>query len=357
MDGNRARASSRPPRLLAPSSRRRRSAATATDVPQSLFGAWDWANFQTTLGAVMAVCVATFFAGILTAESPVQNAPLMFPIGLFASLAPAPPRTAPAMPVPAASGDAATLGVVLDALSALANWLPMSAAPLTSAVRCVIASVACGTHGELTLFMAVMLVASVDVERVLGSTKLREAIIRLGLQRILLQAALNFLIGFASALIWSHASPSPAAAARAAAATAAAGGNASPAARHVTLAEAAALASASMWAMAPSAAWMAVTLCLIRRILVPARRSFRLAGLPLSEQTVGDVFALQLALSSPDRLCIVTSAILALLNCSPWLPIHVPSTLLLPRLWENDADVAGATVLARFLPPSGAADS
>ena len=271
-----------------PGCRPPRRRKTATDLPQALFGAWDWTNYQTSLGAMLTVCVFTVAAGMIMPDSPVQGSPVWEPTRSIGGVS--------------ASSSASAAREPRSAHTQQPDGSAVRGSYVLGFVRCTFASLICSTHGELALLLGTMLISLVDVERVLGSIKLREAIITLGLQRIALHAVVNLVLGN-----W-------------------------------------------VWSMAPSAAWMAITAVMIRRCLVPPRRSFRLAGLPLSEQSIGEVVCLQLCLVSPDPWCWLASAVLAFCACSPWIsPIHLRSRFF-PKLWVDDVQDAGATVLARFHP-------
>jgi hypothetical protein len=263
---------------------------TATDVPQALFGAWDWRNYQTTLGAMLTICIFTFWAGTFAFEDPVQRtpAPIPSPTSLFNH-----------------HNNNSSSSSMFEMF--LRNWFGL--------VRALLVSLTCATQGELTLFLSIMLMSGVDLERILGSIKLREALIILGLQRIFIQQAVSSLL--ASTIFYSSLTNSS--------------------------------SQTNCWSFTPSAAWMAVTVAMMRRILVPPRRCFRLFGLPLDEQTISDLFVFQILLVSEDSWCFFTSATVALLNCSKWSPIHLRSRFF-PKLWHDDVGSTEATVLARFLP-------
>jgi hypothetical protein len=269
---------------------------TSTDLPQSLFGAWDWSNYLTSLGAMLSVCSFTFLAGLLTLEDPVQRIPHS---------------------TPSISIDDSTLSSFLFGHS-------------LGFIRGLAASLICSTLGELALFLTIMLISCVDLERVLGSTKLREGFIILGIQRILLQVfVLNPIGKFIFSIVFQEQIG--------ASATSIHGDD-----------------EKFSWSIAPSAAWMAVTVAMMRRILVPPHRNFHLFGLPLDEQIVSDFFVVQILCVTEDSWCFVSCAIVSLFNCTRFSLLHMRSRLLLRKFfwWEDDNQVKRATVLARFLPVS-----
>jgi hypothetical protein len=148
-----------------------------------------------------------------------------------------------------------------------------------------------------------MLIGAVDVERVLGSIKFREAIIVIACVRIALHVAVNVMLG------------------------------------------------ADAWRMMPSSAWMGVAIVVVRRCLVPPRRRFKLFNVTLCEQSVGDLLAIQLCFTTHDSLCWLTAPAVGLLASSRWMPIHAPfDRTLFPRLWVDDVEDPKAVVLARFHP-------
>jgi len=300
------------------------SSSSSTDLPQALFGAWDWTNYQTTLGAILTICSFSFLAGILATEEQIQRIPVSSLSDSYShKMIQFSQYHQTNISNTTSDHDSSSSSTLLS----LFFWIFICLIThFLCFVRTLIVSLICSSTGELALFLSLMLISGVDIERILGSIKLREALLVLGVQRILLQAIfvnLPFLL-FVSSSSTSTSS-------------------------WTTM-----IWISQFWSLAPSASWMALTLTMIRRILIPPRRCFRLFGLPLDEQSISDLFAIQIIVVSEDPWCFLSCACVALLNCSPsWSPIHLRSRVFFSAsswLWEDDVKMKGATVLVRFLP-------